>query len=181
MISGISREKPALVFLRCIEIAWSLYERIGDRTMKIGARTAVASVMKPNMVEKIVARTIDAVSRAPQGVFSSFGTIGSEFKRARRGKGMQALGISPPGESDRRLELCYRVFMGAVVPCGWMAATRPGGVQLQGNLALLSLTYMRIWRKRGKNACRAVSALGLNWAPTPKRGAQRGAPCGGLH
>lgn len=47
MIRGMSREKPALVFLRCIDIAWSLYEIIGDRTMKIGARMAVASVMSP--------------------------------------------------------------------------------------------------------------------------------------
>lgn len=50
MIRGMSREKPALVFLRCIEIVWSLYEMMGDRTMKMGARTAVASFMSPSMV-----------------------------------------------------------------------------------------------------------------------------------
>lgn len=37
MISGISREKPVLDLFRCIDRAWSLYERMGDMTMKKGA------------------------------------------------------------------------------------------------------------------------------------------------
>lgn len=47
MIRGMSSEKPALVLLRRIETAWSLYEMMGESTMKTGASTAVASVMKP--------------------------------------------------------------------------------------------------------------------------------------
>jgi len=38
MINGISREKPALDLFRRIEMAWSLYEMMGDRIRKRGAR-----------------------------------------------------------------------------------------------------------------------------------------------
>lgn len=38
MINGMSREKPALDLLRCIESAWSLYERTGDMMRKRGAQ-----------------------------------------------------------------------------------------------------------------------------------------------
>lgn len=37
MIRGMSREKPALDLLRCMAIAWSLYESTGDRIRKMGA------------------------------------------------------------------------------------------------------------------------------------------------
>lgn len=38
IISGMSKEKPALDLFRCIEKAWSLYERMGDMIRKIGAQ-----------------------------------------------------------------------------------------------------------------------------------------------
>lgn len=38
MISGMSREKPALDLFRYMESAWSLYERMGDRIRKRGAQ-----------------------------------------------------------------------------------------------------------------------------------------------
>lgn len=38
MINGMSREKPALDLFRCIERAWSLYEKIGDKIRKRGAQ-----------------------------------------------------------------------------------------------------------------------------------------------
>lgn len=38
MINGMSREKPALDLLRCMERAWSLYERIGDIIRKRGVQ-----------------------------------------------------------------------------------------------------------------------------------------------
>ncbi len=37
MMSGMSREKPALDLVRYMERAWSPYERMGDRIRKIGA------------------------------------------------------------------------------------------------------------------------------------------------
>lgn len=55
MIRGMSSEKPALVLLRRIETAWSLYEMMGDITMKMGATTAVVSVTNP-IVGKVVRR-----------------------------------------------------------------------------------------------------------------------------
>lgn len=38
MISGMSKEKPALDLFLCIEYVWSEYEVRGDTTIKIGAR-----------------------------------------------------------------------------------------------------------------------------------------------
>jgi len=37
MIRGMSREKPALDLVRCIDSAWSPYEMMGDMMMKNGA------------------------------------------------------------------------------------------------------------------------------------------------
>lgn len=38
MISGMSKEKPALDLFRYMDSAWSLYDRIGDRIKKRGAQ-----------------------------------------------------------------------------------------------------------------------------------------------
>lgn len=38
MMSGMSREKPALDLFRYMDSAWSLYDRIGDRIKKRGAQ-----------------------------------------------------------------------------------------------------------------------------------------------
>lgn len=40
----MSREKPALDLLRCIEIAWSAYDRIGERMRNTGAAKPVTVV-----------------------------------------------------------------------------------------------------------------------------------------
>ena len=37
MMSGMSREKPALDLLRCIATAWSPYERMGEKIRNRGA------------------------------------------------------------------------------------------------------------------------------------------------
>lgn len=37
IIRGMSKEKPALDLLRCMDIAWSLYDRTGDKIKKMGA------------------------------------------------------------------------------------------------------------------------------------------------
>lgn len=38
IIKGMSSENPALDLFLCMAIAWSLYDKIGDRIRKIGAR-----------------------------------------------------------------------------------------------------------------------------------------------
>ena len=37
IINGISSEKPVLDLFLCMEMAWSLYERTGDKIRKTGA------------------------------------------------------------------------------------------------------------------------------------------------
>ena len=43
MINGISSEKPALDFVRCIEYVWSAYEVMGEMIMKMGAMKPVTN------------------------------------------------------------------------------------------------------------------------------------------
>lgn len=97
MIRGISREKPALVFLRCIETAWSLYEMMGDSTMKTGARTAVASFMSPSMVggKASVARdeTRGGGSERSDGRRGRKGGKASLSGPRKRGEGCASVGV----------------------------------------------------------------------------------------
>jgi hypothetical protein len=47
MIRGMSREKPALDLVRCIEYAWSLYESTGDKMRNAGVRYPDSVVNQP--------------------------------------------------------------------------------------------------------------------------------------
>jgi len=47
IINGMSSEKPALDFVRCIEYVWSAYEVMGEMMMKIGATKPVMKDTSP--------------------------------------------------------------------------------------------------------------------------------------
>jgi len=51
IINGISRENPALDFVRCIEYIWSAYEVMGETMMKIGATKPVMKDTRPILKE----------------------------------------------------------------------------------------------------------------------------------
>lgn len=47
MINGISKEKPALDLVRCMEYVWSAYEVMGEIIMKMGAAKPVTKDTMP--------------------------------------------------------------------------------------------------------------------------------------
>lgn len=144
MIRGMSREKPALVFLRCIEIAWSLYEMMGDRTMKTGARRAVASFMSPNMVGGMRAW------HATRG-FSERSDGGGEQRRKSKPCGF------PGGEGE---EFASADMLSVAHGCG---VACDGGRRSMGVLRKFGVLLPRPdlhMRKRGKSASGSEFLLG---------------------
>lgn len=62
MISGMSREKPALDLFLYIDSAWSLYERIGDKIKKRGAQKPATDA------SHCMVKIADGASRKGKGV-----------------------------------------------------------------------------------------------------------------
>lgn len=86
MMSGMSREKPALDFVRCIEYAWSLYERTGDSTRNTGVRYPERVVNHP--IPADVAAASPAFARRRLGrPSSSRVALGREGQVARKRRG----------------------------------------------------------------------------------------------
>lgn len=84
MMRGISKEKPALVLLRYMEMIWSLYDSTGDMTMKKGATQAVSSMNQAMMSCGISTAFNASLARCigAQWVFLEGGTV--------KGRGIEA-------------------------------------------------------------------------------------------